>query len=116
MEEKGDYGGDDSDYYQDDQEEPIAFCQYPRPADTPQWNSDKPKLKDIKIMGYSMRTVDYRYTVWVGFNPSTFRANFQDIHARELYMVGTDPGEDHNIYNNSLHSNVLKKILAFLRR
>ncbi|XP_014375868.1 iduronate 2-sulfatase [Alligator sinensis] len=116
VEEKGDYGGDDSDYYQDDQEEPIAFCQYPRPADTPQWNSDKPKLKDIKIMGYSMRTVDYRYTVWVGFNPSTFSANFQDIHAGELYMVGTDPGQDHNIYNNSLHSNVLKKILAFLRR
>uniref|UniRef100_A0A7M4EGX0 Iduronate 2-sulfatase n=1 Tax=Crocodylus porosus TaxID=8502 RepID=A0A7M4EGX0_CROPO len=116
MEEKVDCGGDDSDYYQDDQKEPIAFCQYPRPADTPQWNSDKPRLKDIKIMGYSMRTVDYRYTVWVGFNPNNFKANFQDIHAGELYMVGTDPGQDHNIYNNSLHSNFVKKILEFLRR
>ncbi|XP_074055583.1 iduronate 2-sulfatase-like isoform X2 [Macrotis lagotis] len=44
----------------------VAYSQYPRPADTPQWNSDKPDLKDIKIMGYSIRTVDYRFTVWMG--------------------------------------------------
>uniref|UniRef100_A0A8D2BLG8 Sulfatase N-terminal domain-containing protein n=1 Tax=Sus scrofa TaxID=9823 RepID=A0A8D2BLG8_PIG len=38
----------------------VAYSQYPRPADAPQWNSDKPSLKDIKVMGYSIRTVDYR--------------------------------------------------------
>ncbi|XP_075797198.1 iduronate 2-sulfatase isoform X2 [Pelodiscus sinensis] len=107
----------DSDYdLEDDYEEPIAFSQYPRPADTPQWDSDKPELKDIKIMGYSMRTVDYRYTVWVGFNPSNFSADLQDVHAGELYMVGSDPNEDHNIYNSSLHGDLVKKFLRFLRR
>ncbi|XP_067404204.1 iduronate 2-sulfatase isoform X1 [Emydura macquarii macquarii] len=117
-EEEDDCDTDYDDVYDvnNDQEEPIAFSQYPRPADTPQWNSDKPELKDIKIMGYSMRTVDYRYTVWVGFNPSNFSANLQDVHAGELYMVGSDPNEDHNIYNSSLHGNRIKKFLRFLRR
>ncbi|XP_068008293.1 iduronate 2-sulfatase isoform X1 [Melanerpes formicivorus] len=96
-------------------EETVAFSQYPRPADTPQWNSDKPKLKDIRIMGYSMRTVDYRYTVWVQFNPNNFSANFEDVHAGELYMVETDPNQDHNIYNNTSHGYLLKKILGFLK-
>ncbi|XP_061862904.1 iduronate 2-sulfatase [Colius striatus] len=96
-------------------EEPVAFSQYPRPADTPQWNSDKPKLKDIRIMGYSMRTSDYRYTVWVQFNPNNFSANFEDIHAGELYMVKTDPNQDWNIYNSTSHGHFLKKILCFLK-
>ncbi|CAM4603248.1 unnamed protein product [Lepidochelys olivacea] len=110
-EEQDDYDND----IEDDHEEPIAFSQYPRPADIPEWDSDKPELKDIKIMGYSMRTIDYRYTLWVGFNPSNFSANLQDVHAGELYMVGSDPSEDHNIYNSTLHGNLVKKFLRFLR-
>ncbi|XP_048815889.1 iduronate 2-sulfatase isoform X2 [Lagopus muta] len=96
-------------------EEPVAFSQYPRPADTPQWDSDKPKLKDIRIMGYSMRTVGYRYTVWVRFNPENFSADFEDVHAGELYMMATDPNQDNNIYNNTLHGRLLKKIVDFLK-
>lgn len=86
--------------------ESIAYSQYPRPADSPQWNSDKPSLKDIKIMGYSIRTIDYRYTVWVGFNPAEFLANFSDIHAGELYFVDSDPLQDHNVYNDSQHGDL----------
>lgn len=81
--------------------ESIAYSQYPRPADSPQWNSDKPSLKDIKVMGYSIRTIDYRYTVWVGFSPHEFLANFSDVHAGELYFVDSDPLQDHNMYNES---------------
>ncbi|NXN67704.1 IDS sulfatase, partial [Himantopus himantopus] len=93
-------------------EEPVAFSQYPRPGDTPQWNSDKPKLKDIRIMGYSMRTIDYRYTVWVRFYPNNFSADFEDVHAGELYMVETDPNQDYNIYNNTSHGGFFKTILG----
>ncbi|XP_059535857.1 iduronate 2-sulfatase isoform X3 [Myotis daubentonii] len=81
--------------------ESIAYSQYPRPADYPQWNSDKPSLKDIKFMGYSIRTIDYRYTVWVSFNPHEFLANFSDVHAGELYFVDSDPLQDHNMYNET---------------
>ncbi|XP_007507328.1 iduronate 2-sulfatase [Monodelphis domestica] len=80
----------------------VAYSQYPRPADTPQWNSDKPHLKDIKIMGYSIRTVDYRFTVWVSFNPENFTADFTNIHAGELYFVDSDPLQDHNVYNQTV--------------
>lgn len=38
-----------------------------------QENSDLPDLKDIRIMGYSMRDQDYRFTLWVGFDPNTFQ-------------------------------------------
>ncbi|OXB75222.1 UNVERIFIED_CONTAM: hypothetical protein H355_016955, partial [Colinus virginianus] len=96
-------------------EEHPAFSQYPRPADAPQWNSDKPRLKDIRIMGYSMRTVDYRYTVWVRFNPENFSADFEDVCAGELYMMGTDPNQDNNIYNDTLHGHLFKKIVGFLK-
>eukprot|EP00066_Takifugu_rubripes_P005812 XP_003970139.1 PREDICTED: iduronate 2-sulfatase [Takifugu rubripes] len=78
--------------------EHVAFSQYPRPADSPQENSDLPDLKDIKIMGYSVRSWNYRFTLWLGFNPTTFQPNTSDIHAGELYMVEDDPGEDHNVY------------------
>ncbi|NXU49841.1 IDS sulfatase, partial [Turnix velox] len=100
------------DSYRCSSEESVAFSQYPRPADTPQWNSDKPKLKDIRIMGYSMRTVDYRYTVWVRFYPNNFSADFEDVHAGELYMVETDPNQDYNIYNNISHGVFHKKLLG----
>lgn len=96
-------------------EEPAAFSQYPRPADTPQWNSDKPKLKDIRIMGYSMRTPDYRYTLWVHFDPSNFTADFEDVHAGELYMMENDPHQDYNIYDNASHGRFYKKLLDFLK-
>lgn len=75
----------------------AAFSQYPRPSDLPQENSDQPKLKDIKIMGYTMRTEKYRYIEWVGFDPLTLKTNWTDLHARELYIHDIDPDEDNNV-------------------
>ncbi|KAM4664130.1 iduronate 2-sulfatase isoform 2-T2 [Discoglossus pictus] len=92
--------------------ETVAYSSYPRPADTPQWNSDLPDLKDITIMGYSMRTLVFRYTMWVGYNPKTFSANLTDIHAQELYLVMSDPNQDNNIYNESVHGNIARTFLG----
>ncbi|GCB62138.1 iduronate 2-sulfatase isoform X1 [Scyliorhinus torazame] len=93
----------------------IAYSQYPRPADTPQMNSDLPSLKDIRIMGYSIRSVGYRYTEWVAYNASTFSANLSDIHAGELYFQKTDPGEDNNLYNSIEFAGVVQKLSALLK-
>ncbi|XP_056239565.1 iduronate 2-sulfatase [Seriola aureovittata] len=93
-------------------EEAISFSQYPRPADAPQVNSDLPDLKDIKVMGYSLRSWDYRYTLWLGFNPKTFQVNVSDVHAGELYMLADDPGQDNNIYSDSDHSVMMKKMAS----
>ncbi|CAK6969332.1 iduronate 2-sulfatase [Scomber scombrus] len=93
-------------------EEAISFSQYPRPADAPQVNSDLPDLKDIKVMGYSLRSWDYRYTLWLGFNPKTFQVNVSDVHAGELYMLANDPGQDKNVYNDSDHSMLMRKMTS----
>ncbi|XP_072913896.1 iduronate 2-sulfatase [Hemitrygon akajei] len=95
--------------------ESFAFTQYPRPADKPQLNSDLPLLKDIRIMGYSIRSLDYRYTLWVSYNPSTFRANLSDVHAGELYFYKTDPGQDHNVYNDAKFAGVVRKFSALIK-
>ncbi|KAK5612048.1 hypothetical protein CRENBAI_002059 [Crenichthys baileyi] len=90
----------------------IAFSQYPRPADAPQNNSDLPDLQDIKVMGYSLRDWDYRYTLWLGFNPSSFQVNVSDVHGGELYMLADDPGQDKNIYSGLDHSMMIKKMAS----
>ncbi|KAF6717374.1 Iduronate 2-sulfatase [Oryzias melastigma] len=92
--------------------ERLAFSQYPRPADTPQENSDLPDLKDIKVMGYSLRTWDYRYTLWLGFNPDTYQVNVSDVHAGELYIHEDDPGEDTNVYSDFDHSQMMRKMTS----
>lgn len=93
--------------------ESIAFSQYPRPSDTPQENSDLPDLKDITVMGYSVRSWDYRFTLWLGFNPRTFQVNLSDIHAGELYLMDSDPGQDHNVYDPNMHMGALLKADSF---
>nr|XP_005991886.1 PREDICTED: iduronate 2-sulfatase isoform X2 [Latimeria chalumnae] len=91
--------------------EAIAYSQYPRPADHPQWNSDLPHLRDIRIMGYSIRSCDYRYTVWVEFNPLNYTANFLNVYAGELYLLETDPNQDNNLYNHTEFVNLIKEFL-----
>jgi iduronate 2-sulfatase len=55
--------------------EEVAYSQYPRPSQFPSKspNSDKPKLHQIKIMGYSIRTQQFRYNIWIGFNSKSFK-------------------------------------------
>ncbi|KAJ8338585.1 hypothetical protein SKAU_G00375510 [Synaphobranchus kaupii] len=90
--------------------EDIAYSQYPRPSDTPREDSDLPLLADIRVMGYSIRSCDYRYTLWVTFDPASFQANMTDVHGQELYLLQDDPGEDHNIYDDDEHGSVLRKL------
>lgn len=89
--------------------EAYSFSQYPRPSDSIQENSDLPNLADIRIMGYSIRSNDYRYTLWVGFDPLHCKPNMTDIHAGELYLLAEDPGQDNNLFDEYDHVAVLNK-------
>ncbi|XP_015676173.1 iduronate 2-sulfatase [Protobothrops mucrosquamatus] len=91
-------------------ETPVAFSQYPRPGDVPAPNSDLPLLQDIRVMGYSVRTADYRCTVWFGFNPNNFTIDVKDIHGGELYFEKSDPNEDHNQYSEVPHGFPIPKL------
>ncbi|KYQ56276.1 Iduronate 2-sulfatase [Trachymyrmex zeteki] len=77
----------------------AAFSQYPRPEIQPMLhpNSDKPRLKEINIMGYTLKTNDYRYTVWIPFAYMTYKPDWDVIIAEELYDHKTDRAEDFNI-------------------
>lgn len=94
----------------------AAFSQYPRPSDSPQENSDQPKLNDIRIMGYTMRTDEYRYTEWVGFDPLTLETNWTDLHASELYVHDIDPNEDNNVAGLACYRDLVDVLSGRLRQ
>lgn len=70
--------------------EEEAFSQYPRPGPIPTKSpdSDQPKLQEIKIMGYSIRTRQFRYTAWIKFNNKKFKRSEinLDIQRRSLLI------------------------------
>ncbi|GAB6026904.1 hypothetical protein CHUAL_013549 [Chamberlinius hualienensis] len=96
----------------------VAFSQYPRPSLHPQNSSDKPHLKQIQIMGYSLRTQKYRYNEWVQFNHTTFTANWTQVYAKELYLEKPNSylGEDVNVVDDPKYSKVTKRLSKLLRK
>lgn len=94
----------------------AIFSQYPRPSDIPQENSDQPKLKQIRIMGYTIRTELYRYTEWVGFDPIKLQTDWTDIHAKELYIHSVDPQEDNNVAGLPANQKTVHELSAMLHQ
>lgn len=110
----------------------LAFSQYPRPADYPQEDSDRPRLAQIKIMGYSVRTYQFRYTIWIGFDYKSFKrglriinfyivlyilsvlniSDWKRLYGEELYDHTFDSGENLNLVNRP----EMKGIRRSLRR
>jgi arylsulfatase A-like enzyme len=68
----------------------AAFSQYPR----------------NELMGYSMRTDRYRFTVWVD------RKDHTKVDASELYDHQTDPQENTNIAKDPANADLVKKLMA----
>ena len=75
----------------------AAFSQYPR--------SQKGGL-----MGYTMRTDRYRFTVWVG------RGDHSKVDTAELYDHQTDPQENINIANEPANTELVKRLMEQWRQ
>jgi arylsulfatase A-like enzyme len=71
----------------------AAFSQYPRNAGGKQ------------LMGYSMRTDRYRFTVWVG------RQDHAQVDAVELYDHQVDPQENVNVANLPANAALVKQLM-----
>lgn len=69
----------------------AAFSQYPR-----RQNGD--------LMGYSMRTDRYRFTMWVA------KGDYSRVDAIELYDHQTDPQENRNISNDLANTELVKTL------
>ena len=74
----------------------AAFSQYPRPAGK----------AGQALMGYSMRTDRYRFTVWVS------RTDHSKVNAIELYDHQTDPQENTNIASHPAHAALVETLTA----
>ncbi|KAL0272037.1 UNVERIFIED_CONTAM: hypothetical protein PYX00_005164 [Menopon gallinae] len=96
----------------------LALSQYPRPGlfPTRHPNSDKPRLSEIKIMGYSIRTENYRYTEWIEWSPKQLQGNWSNIYNVELYDHSIDPNENLNLANRPGLEEIQNKLKLQLRR
>jgi iduronate 2-sulfatase len=63
-------------------EDEEAFSQFPRPGPSPTKSpdSDQPKLREIKIMGYSIRTRQFRYTAWIKYNNKKYKRSEWELN------------------------------------
>ncbi|MCF7674873.1 MAG: sulfatase, partial [Akkermansiaceae bacterium] len=76
----------------------AAFSQYPRP-----------KI-GAELMGYSMRTERYRFTVWVAVTDHT------KVDAIELYDHQTDPQENVNIAKDPAQAQLVTKLMTLWKQ
>jgi len=74
----------------------AAFSQYPRNAG---------HTSAGKLMGYTMRTDRYRFTVWVG------NADHSKIDATELYDHQTDPQENYNLAKKPENAELVAQLM-----
>jgi iduronate 2-sulfatase len=95
----------------------FAVSQYPRTRN--QLDTERLGWSDGQFMGYSIRTEQYRYTIWM---KDTFRSSqpySKDlVVARELYDYKSDPNETVNVVDEknyaSVSADMNKKMLQFL--
>lgn len=66
----------------------FSISQCPRPSRSPQNDTDQPRLKSIRYMGYSLKDSESeaRYSEWLQFNSTSFKTNFSHLIAKELYL------------------------------
>ncbi len=83
------------------EEEPLAFSQYTNHRGN--------------IMGYSVRSRDFRYTEWVGFNATSCTPDFENVQDRELYDHRRDPDEYENVVDSVDYAEHASKLAKALR-
>ena len=74
---------------------------------------------DSKIMGYSLRTDKYRFTIWMNNFTSKQSFNEAQVYASELYDYVKDPLETVNVVNDKSYASTSKelksKMIAFFK-
>ncbi len=70
----------------------------------------------VKLEGYSLRTVRYRYTEWVTemFKNGEGKYNTKNVYASEFYDYESDPLERKNLITESNYKNEIEKHKKFM--
>ena len=88
----------------------AAFSQYPRRKVGTGADRDgrPPGGEDLGVMGYTMRTRDYRYTEWRARETG-------EVKARELYDHRGDAGENVNAIERERYRETVGELASVLR-
>ena len=95
----------------------YAMSQYPRKMD----KADINKVEDGKgkLMGYSMRTEQYRYTLWLKNFTSDQVYSADKVYTKELYDYAKDPLEKVNVSDDIKYAVIAadldKKLVAYFK-
>ena len=73
------------------------------------------KGPQLLVMGYSVRTEQYRYTEWPRYNMSTFTALWDDMFGAELYDHSIDPEENRNRAYDEGYRDVIAELRHLLQ-
>jgi arylsulfatase A-like enzyme len=95
----------------------YSISQYPRKLKKVEMI--KKGYSDPKIMGYSLRTDKYRFTIWMNNFTSKQPFNESQVYASEMYDYVVDPLEKVNIVNDKNYATISKdlktKMLAYFK-
>ena len=85
----------------------YAMSQYPRKMDKADITEED---KKGKLMGYSLRTEQYRYTVWLKNYTSDKPYSADKVYTRELYDYVKDPLEKVNVSEDKNYAAIAAKL------
>jgi arylsulfatase A-like enzyme len=95
----------------------FSVSQYPRKLKKVEMI--KKGYTDSKMMGYSLRTDKYRYTIWMNNFTSKQAYSESQVYASELYDYVKDPLEKVNVVNDKNYTSISKemkvKMLAYFK-
>jgi len=95
----------------DAQVKEFAVSQYPRAGSNAETN--RLGFADGKCMGYSLRTSQYRFTIWMKDNFRTNRPFDKNlIVAMELYDYQKDPNETVNVVDEPKYADIKKEVYS----
>ena len=95
----------------------FSMSQYPRKLSKEEMK--KKNYSSNAMMGYSMRTDKFRYTIWMNDFTSSTTFSENKVYATELYDYVKDPGEKYNVIDDKAYANVAKdlrkEMIAFFK-
>lgn len=91
----------------------FAMSQYPRKLNKAEMT--KRNYTSNAIMGYSMRTKRYRFTIWMNDFTSNAAFNENSVYASELYDYTSDPLEKHNVIDDKAYSTARTEMYTKMR-
>lgn len=91
----------------------FAVSQYPRTRN--KLDGERLGWSEGQIMGYSIRTENYRYTIWMKNKYRSTEAFNRDLLIeQELYDYALDPNETNNVVNVKEYKSILDKMKGFM--